>query len=79
MNAAVEQLLVVDVDFFCLLACFLGYSGHGLAFALVVLDNFLDNVGGFRVAVQIVVEVGLHEIAYCLCHGGAIGSHGLGA
>lgn len=75
MDAAVEELAVVEAYFLGLLAGALGNAGHGLALALAVLNGLEDDGGGVRLAVEIVVELRLDEVADELGHRRAVGTH----
>ncbi len=73
--AAVAQLRVVEVHFFCSFAGKFGHSGHSFALAFALLYLFLENLGSVEIFVQIVVELFLEEVADEFGHCHAAGTH----
>ena len=69
MIAAIAQLSVVQVGLLCAFACQLGDPGNGFALFLGVLYLLQHHFGHQRVLVQIVVYLGLDEVAHVFVDG----------
>ena len=76
MDAAVAQLAVVHVDLLGTLTGYLGDTGNGLALLLALLNFLQHGIGHLGVAVQVVVNLGLDEVAHKLVEAAATGLHG---
>lgn len=68
MHRAVQQLIVVQVNFFGFFACLACDAGHCLAAALAFLYLVQDDIGYVKVAVQVVVQFALDKVAYEFGH-----------
>ena len=66
--AAVAQLAVVQIGLLGPFASQFGYAGNGLALLLALLDFLQHDLGHEGVLVQIVVHLGLDEVAYIFVH-----------
>ena len=75
MYAAVAQLAVVKACLLGALACQLRYACHGFALALAALYLLLYHTGNVKVAVQVVVNLGLYEVTHVFVDRHAVGRH----
>ena len=75
MHAAVVQLAVVEAYFLGCFAGFFCHARHRLAVAFAFLYLFEYHLGHIELAVQVVVEFFLYEVAYELGYGHAVRRH----
>ena len=76
VDAAVAQLAVVQIGFLGALTGQFGNAGHLLALFLAGLYLLQHHLGHISVLVQIVIHLGLDEIANIFVHAHAVGAHG---